>query len=73
MNYTHIEFKYISCSYLSSDWIPCSERLPKFKYISCSYLSQIQMEEEQKTHYLNTSHVLIYLKCSIQVQAVSVI
>ena len=32
-------FKYISCSYLSSDCRWAIHRLGLFKYISCSYLS----------------------------------
>ena len=34
-----LEFKYISCSYLSTGKAQCQLGYGEFKYISCSYLS----------------------------------
>ena len=50
-------FKYISCSYLSSDNQNETLRKMIFKYISCSYLSNI-------THFNTILIIFKYISCS---------
>ena len=55
-----IEFKYISCSYLSKGSRTYQKKGEVFKYISCSYLSDAAEVACGAPDRLNTSHVLIY-------------
>ena len=56
-----LEFKYISCSYLSRMILTNYWFCLLFKYISCSYLSYHRSVFVYIVNHLNTSHVLIYL------------
>ena len=55
-----LQFKYISCSYLSLTVKRTLSLYNKFKYISCSYLSMAHVVFGMLGTRLNTSHILIY-------------
>ena len=53
-----LEFKYISCSYLSAPLEPIPPETEPFKYISCSYLSATGYKVDI------TKYLFKYISCS---------
>ena len=60
-------FQYISCCYLSMWCSVYYYHVVTFQYISCCYLSRKQPESSRTYMRFNTSHVVIYLSCFVNV------